>query len=131
MITVQLNSPVPLVDQIALGIRRLIACGELAPGNELPPVRQLAADLGINLNTVARAYRALEEDGLVSSQRGRGTHVTASAETRRGSAADNRQRVRNQLRDALADAKLAGLDRPAVDRLLTELLGEFWPAATD
>lgn len=130
MITVQLNSPVPLVDQIVLGVRRLVASGELGPGNELPPVRQLAADLGINLNTVARAYRALEEAGLVSSQRGRGTHVTASAETRRGSVADNRQRVRNQLGDALADAKLAGFDRAAVDRLLAELLGEFWPVTT-
>ncbi|MCA9312138.1 MAG: GntR family transcriptional regulator, partial [Phycisphaerales bacterium] len=52
MLVVSLESKEPVVDQIVGGIRRAIASGELRPGDELPPVRQLAADLGVNLNTV-------------------------------------------------------------------------------
>jgi len=126
MLTVRLDSATPLTEQVFLGIRRGIAAGTLTPGDELPTVRQLAADLGINLNTVARAYRLLEQAGLVSSQRGRGTRVTASAEVVRGSAKEARQRVAATLRDALADAKLAGLERRDIDELLGRLVGEYW-----
>ena len=69
MLSVRLDSPVPIGEQILAGIRALIALGTLNPGDELPPVRQLAGDLGVNLNTVARAYRALESDGLVRTAR--------------------------------------------------------------
>ncbi|MEW6278583.1 MAG: GntR family transcriptional regulator, partial [Candidatus Eremiobacterota bacterium] len=73
MIRIQVDSTVPLVEQLQQELRRAIARGEVGPGDPLPPVRQLAADLGINWNTVARAYRALELEGLVSTARGRGT----------------------------------------------------------
>lgn len=59
------NSDEPVYTQIARQIRTRIASGELPAGGALPPVRTLASDLGINLNTVARAYRALEEEGFV------------------------------------------------------------------
>ena len=55
MLIVRLDSEVPLVEQIVRGIRTSIATGAIREGDELPPVRQLANDLGINLNTVARA----------------------------------------------------------------------------
>ncbi len=69
----------PITEQIRNQIRGLIARGVLRPGDQLPTVRQLAADLRINFNTVARAYRLLEEDGLISVQHGRGTFVLAPA----------------------------------------------------
>ena len=125
MLSVQLDSPVPLGEQLVGGLRRLIASGSLRPGDELPPVRQLAADLGVNLNTVARAYRELESDGLVSTARGRGTRVTSSQGTTRVPIG----RVSDALRAVLADAKLAGLDADRVRALVDRLLPEFWPEA--
>ena len=69
----------PITEQIRNQIRVLISRGVIRPGDQLPTVRQLAADLRINFNTVARAYRLLEEDGLISVQHGRGTFVLAPA----------------------------------------------------
>ena len=56
----------------------MVARGELQPGDQLPTVRQLATDLRVNFNTVARAYRLLDEAGLISTQHGRGTYVWES-----------------------------------------------------
>jgi GntR family transcriptional regulator len=53
--------------------------GELNPGDQLPTVRQLAADLRINFNTVARAYRLLDEENIISTQHGRGTFILEPA----------------------------------------------------
>jgi GntR family transcriptional regulator len=130
MLTIRLDSPVPIGDQILTGIRRLIAAGRLKPGDELPPVRQLAADLGVNLNTVARAYRALEQDGLVSSIRGRGTRVTADRESSRPISPETKQRITSRVRDALADVKLAGLKREEARKIIESVVNEYWFAAT-
>jgi GntR family transcriptional regulator len=56
-------------------IKNQIAAGELQPGDQLPTVRQLAADLRVNFNTIARAYRLLDENGIISTQHGRGTYI--------------------------------------------------------
>ncbi len=118
MLAIRLDSAVPLVDQIIVGLRTAIATGDVGVGDELPPVRQLAADLGINLNTVARAYRALEGLGLLRAARGRGTVVVAARETRAETARERTRRLTDGIRAALADARLAGLDRPAVEGIL-------------
>jgi GntR family transcriptional regulator len=65
----------PIYVQIMEQIRQMVASGELQPGDQLPTVRQLATDLRINWNTVARAYKLLDEAGLISTQQGRGTYV--------------------------------------------------------
>ena len=65
----------PIYIQIVEQIRELVASGELKPGDQLPTVRQLATELRINFNTVARAYRLLDEAGLISTQQGRGTYI--------------------------------------------------------
>ncbi len=118
IIRVDSKAPLPLVEQVRRGVRRAIAEKAVAPGDELPPVRQLAGDLGINLNTVARAYRELEREGLVTTARGRGTVVVARRTTRPVKPAA----LRAQLRDLLADAKLSGYSARAVRRLvLTEV----------
>jgi GntR family transcriptional regulator len=65
----------PIYLQIADQIRQKVASGELKPGDQLPTVRQMATDLRINFNTVARAYRMLDEAGLISTQHGRGTYI--------------------------------------------------------
>jgi GntR family transcriptional regulator len=77
MMHIQLDfrSSQPIYLQIVEQIRQLVARGELKPGDQLPTVRQLATDLRVNFNTIARAYRTLDEAGLISTQHGRGTYV--------------------------------------------------------
>jgi GntR family transcriptional regulator len=69
------RSHVPIYVQLVERIKHLVASGVLEPGSQLPTVRQLAAELRVNFNTVARAYRILDEAGVISTQQGRGTYV--------------------------------------------------------
>jgi GntR family transcriptional regulator len=69
------SDAVPLWKQIEDSIRRMVASGALAPGSELPSVRDVARDLRINPATVAKAYQKLRESGLVEVRRGEGTYV--------------------------------------------------------
>jgi len=82
MLRVKLNreDPAELHEQVAAQIRRAIADGEAAPGERLPPARDLASVLGVNRNTVLRALRQLRDEGLLDFQRGRGVTVTARPE---------------------------------------------------
>lgn len=80
-ILIDLNSPVPIYEQVVLEIQHLVESGRFQSGKQLPPVRELARDLEVNFNTVARAYRILEEQGLVSVQHGRGTFVVKDPQT--------------------------------------------------
>lgn len=66
----------PLAEQLKEAFLQRINAGEIQPGEQLPTVRLLAAQLGINFNTVARAYRMLDQSGYLTTQQGRGTFVT-------------------------------------------------------
>jgi GntR family transcriptional regulator len=70
-----LRSGVPIYVQIVEQVQQLVVSGKLTPGDQLPTVRQLASELRVNFNTVARAYRMLDEAGLISTQQGRGTYI--------------------------------------------------------
>jgi len=74
-IEINVESHVPIYVQIIDQIKHKIATGELQPGDQLPTVRQLAADLRVNFNTIARAYRLLDEARIISTQHGRGTYI--------------------------------------------------------
>lgn len=74
-ITLDFRSQEPLYLQIANQVEQLVARGELKLGDQLPTVRELAAELRINFNTVSRAYHVLDETRLISTQRGRGTYI--------------------------------------------------------
>jgi len=127
VLTVQLDSDEPLTDQLVRELRSAIASGDVAAGEELPPVRQLANDLGINLNTVARAYRVLQQCGLVHTARGRGTRVIATRESPAGPKRVMQKRLRRGVRTFLTDAKLAGLDRAAAEAIVRRQLESLWP----
>jgi len=127
VLTIHIESPVPLADQIVTGIRGEIARGGLRAGDPLPTVRQLAGDLGINLNTVSRAYRVLETSGLVRTKRGRGTVVVAERDARRAPAGKVRSELAARLGSVLADARLSGLDRRKVEELFARELALLWP----
>lgn len=73
-----LGSATPPYEQIRSQVSSLIALGTLAPGTRLPTVRSLAADLGIAVGTVARAYRELEQSGLIETRRRNGTVVAGT-----------------------------------------------------
>jgi len=95
-IRLDFRSAQPLYLQIIEQVNQLIATGKLKPGDQLPTVRQLAADLRVNFNTVARAYRTLDEAGTISTQHGRGTYVWAAP------SAETSQRLRWQSLEELA-----------------------------
>lgn len=75
MFAINPSDPAPIWRQIEEGIRRLIALGALQPGGAVPSVRDLARDLRVNPNTVARAYQRLSESGVLMVKRGEGTFV--------------------------------------------------------
>lgn len=78
-IAIDADSRVPPYEQVRLRIAELAGTGALPAGTRLPPVRRLATDLGLAANTVARAYRELEQAGLVETRGRAGTVVTARA----------------------------------------------------
>ncbi|MCV2488970.1 GntR family transcriptional regulator [Geodermatophilus sp. YIM 151500] len=78
-LTVDTRDPTPPYEQLRQQLAGLIATGRLPPGERLPPLRQLAADLGLAVGTVARTYRELETAGLVVSRRGGGTRVARTS----------------------------------------------------
>jgi len=80
-IRVDFRAQEPIYLQIARQIEGLVAGGGLHPNDQLPTVRELATELRINFNTVSRAYRILDETGIISTQRGRGTYIWAMPST--------------------------------------------------
>jgi len=72
---IDFRSGIPIYLQVVERIKERIAGGLLKPGDQLPTVRALALELRINFNTVARAYRLLDEAGVISTQQGRGTYI--------------------------------------------------------
>lgn len=80
MLTLDARSRAPIYEQIINGVKRLIFTGTLSPGDQMPSVRQLASDLGINANTVQKAYQLLETEGILYSLPARGSFVSDSKE---------------------------------------------------
>lgn len=105
--TIDGQSPTPIYDQIVTRMRHAIAAGSFPQGEPLPSVRQLAMALRVNPNTVARAYRELEALGLVETQQGRGTFVSASA--RPQTAAERRKAIAPHVERLVSEARLIGV----------------------
>ena len=104
-VEINFRSGIPIYVQIMNQIKHMIATGELQPGDQLPTVRQLAADLRINFNTVARAYRLLDEEHIISTQHGRGTFIlkpTSEEESRRLRRRDMVRLLNHFLHDAVS-----------------------------
>jgi GntR family transcriptional regulator len=72
---VDFRSGIPIYLQVVDRIKEMIADGRLKPGDQLPTVRALALEMRVNFNTVARAYRIIDEAGIISTQQGRGTYI--------------------------------------------------------
>jgi GntR family transcriptional regulator len=118
-ITVDQNDRRPIYQQVADGIKDLIARGALPEGTALPPVRQLALDLGVNLNTVATAYRELGEEGLINVRHGLRAVVAARKVAKPAKSDDE---LRRPIRAALTELALSGLPRTEIQNIVTDEL---------
>lgn len=120
MFTINPRSGTPLYEQLEQNIISLIAAGALSPDEQLPSVRSLARDLGVNPNTVQKAYGHLEEKGIVYQAAGRGSFVSPVE------SAMNRivQEKCDALRLAMIDARRAGVQKTQVMGLLQSLFEE-------
>jgi GntR family transcriptional regulator len=123
-IRVDFRSDEPIYLQIARQIETLMTHGGLNPGDQLPTVRQLATELRINFNTVSRAYRTLDESGLISTQRGRGTFVweQPSEETERSL---RQQELEELTRRYLNETRRLGFSQEETIQIL-EAMGRAW-----
>ena len=79
MIEIDINGQTPLFEQLVQQVKQAVKTGLVAPGDALPSIRQLSAELEINAKTVAKAYKLLERDGVIEAKGYRGTHISSNA----------------------------------------------------
>ncbi len=121
---IDFRSGIPIYLQVVERIKERIAGGWLKPGTQLPTVRSLALDLRVNFNTVARAYRILDEVGIISTQQGRGTYVMEMPPPEVSEKI--RQKALSALtRRYLADANRLGASPEELDQILKDQV-TYW-----
>lgn len=123
---VDASNGVAIFDQVVRQVKFAVARGAIRPGNMVPSVRELAKELAINPNTVARAYQQLQSEGVLEMVRGMGLEVAADAP--KLCRAERKAIVQSRLRAALLEAVQGGLEadelRQMVDRELNNLQRE-------
>lgn len=124
-IAIDLAGEVPIYRQIADELRRLIAQGELPVGADLPSVRELGRWIGVNPNTVAKAYRTLADEGVVKLRHGAGATVSAGAPTRPTRDELDLESQR-KLQEILSRWVLRGVDRARAERWLDRVVTDFF-----
>src|SRR5215470_17072278 len=117
IIQIDAKDSTPIYAQIERGLRAAIASGRLRTGEQLPTVRELAVDLRVNANTVARVYADLERQGVLETRRGVGSFVSATPSQARPPS-EHQRRLRAFVTRVLADASAAGF---RADELAEEL----------
>jgi GntR family transcriptional regulator len=127
-ISVLTTSPEPVYEQIVRQIQDRVASGELEPGTALPTVRQLAGDLQLNRNTVARAYKQLEDRGVILTAGRKGTFVrdNASREVERIKS----NRAERSVRHLVATLLGEGRSRAEIETLFNDALRVAPPKGT-
>ena len=129
-VTIEFESGEPVYRQVARQIREKIVYGELIPGHRLPSVRLLASDLGVNLNTVARAYRALEEEGFVFITGRSKVEVAAPLAACAGEQVGPPAQLLAALRETLARLRQAGVDPEELRKMVSREIGLMRTVAT-
>jgi DNA-binding transcriptional regulator YhcF (GntR family) len=121
MIVIDANSPTPPYEQLRVQLARQIQDHTLVVGTRLPTVRHMAADLGLAVNTVGRAYRELEEAGLIETRGRAGSFVSAAGEK-------SRERARQAAADYAAVVTSVGLDVEEAVRIVRAALASGRPS---
>ena len=119
MIHLDPTSRTPIYQQIEEQIAELIVMGVFPPESRLPSVRSMAAETGLNPNTIQKAYQELESEGVIYTVGGKGCFVGG----RESAAAAIRQKAMDELAQALRQGRLAGLDRAIAQELLEQCYG--------
>ena len=120
-IQLDFRSGIPIYTQIVEQVKQQVISGKLMPGDQLPTVRALALELRVNFNTVARAYRLLDEAGIISTQQGRGTYILDVPPPERTEKL--RQQALDALtRDYLSEAHRLGCSLDEITKTLKEQL---------
>jgi GntR family transcriptional regulator len=119
IVSIDSRDPTPIYAQLERGLRAAIATGRVQPGDQLPTVRQLAVDLRVNANTVARVYAELERAGVLETRRGVGSFVCATP-AQAHPPREHDRRLRAFATRVLADADAAGLTIDEVIEALEE-----------
>jgi GntR family transcriptional regulator len=117
IVAIDVDDRTPIYAQLERGLRAAIATNRLKPGDQLPTVRQLAVDLRINANTVARVYAELERVGVIETRRGVGSFITATPEQAHPPR-EHQRRLRTFVTRVLADADRAGFTVDEVVHML-------------
>lgn len=118
--SIDIHSSVAVYVQIENHVQFAIAAGRLGPGDQLPSVRELSERLGVNPNTVAKAYRDLEVMGLLYTRRGMGVFVNKGVEQK--CAEDCRRRIITRLHEVVSEAKAAGMGKPEIVEIINKSL---------
>ena len=120
MFKIELDGTASIHDQICSEISRLISVGVLAPDEKLPAVRETAKALGVNPNTVQKAYAALEKNGLIYSVPAKGSYVAPG-----GMAAEAvKKEASEALRTATEKAALTGVSRETAEEIMNDIWGK-------
>ncbi|HHV01222.1 MAG TPA: GntR family transcriptional regulator [Defluviitoga tunisiensis] len=115
--SIDFSSHVPVYKQIVEKIKMKIAKGELKQGDFLPSVRKLAEDIGVNFNTVSRAYKELSEQGIIEVQRGEGYTVEVE------NLEDFNNEILSEIKQALKKALNAGISPDEILKIFKEVVG--------
>lgn len=118
------RSSTPLYQQLVQGVKEAVARGILQPGERMPTVRELAAELAINPNTIAKAYQRLEQEGIIATMRSRGSFVAGGPS--RLDNEEGRQRLVDMLDKLLVEAYHLGLTSDELQVLFQKRLQQ-WP----
>jgi GntR family transcriptional regulator len=116
--SIDINSSVAVYVQIENHVQFAIASGRLKQGDQLPSVRELSERLGVNPNTVAKAYRDLEVMGLLYTRRGMGVFVNKGIEAK--CREETRKRIIGRMHEVVAEAKAAGMELGEIEDVVTK-----------
>lgn len=119
---IRANSGEPIYQQLLRQLKHAISTGVLKPGDQLPTVRELAEELVINPNTVARTYRELFAEGLVEGTQGSGTFVKSSLPRMR--TPEREERIFPFIDNMIAEAALLGISKPDLLKLIQRRIRE-------
>lgn len=115
---IDIYSSVPVYEQIENHVQFAVAAGELKAGDQLPTVRELAERLGVNPNTVAKAYRDLEVMGLITGRRGMGYFINSGVQARFRN--ECHSRIIERLHEVVSEAKAAGMPKKDILNIATK-----------